>query len=362
MVNRSLDAPQAAPLLIIEWGWYAGTDAVSEGEAFCYNTDYGTATTYTGQRANYLERPLTTGTAATSNNLAFAGVALRNYTAQTTGQFIEIAVPGSRGANVALGVDTVLGTGLLTFIAGASGSHRGRFYTGKYKGRGSAIPRQTVTAILYSDMDATDAWLLSTDGLTITGITATTNVTAGDTVMIFGGEDDATGAVQAGKYTVASKTTTTVVLTSTAVDTTAAGTLAVTAAIYTGNPTCQADLLTGEESGGLEFISLPTVGAVGLPYMVGGVSYICGGVTVGTADHDVTFAQGTLPDEKKAFILLGALATNNACIDLATAGITVAGGALAEVNEIDAAGDAAYFQFQGARWFCQDTSGGATEA
>jgi hypothetical protein len=80
------------------------------------------------------------------------------------------------------------------------------------------------------------------------------------------------------------------------------------------------------------------------------------------ADADVTFAQGALPGEKKAFLCLGTVATSTYTVDLATNGITVAGGALAEVNAIDAAGDAAYLEFNGARWFCKDTAGGAAEA
>lgn len=355
-MDKSTNAPIAAANPIVEWVWYGGTDALKEGEAVCYNTDYGTATSRDGGRHNRVERPL-----INESNYAFAGVAARDYPARSTGQFIEIYVPGSKGVNIALAIDTVIDTGMLTFIAGASGSHRGRFYTGKYKGRGSAIPRQTVTAILYADMDATDAWLLSTDGLTISGITATTGVAAGDTVMIFGGEDDGTGAVVPGKYTVASTTATTVVLTSSAVDATAAGTLAVTAAIYTGNPKCQADLLTGDESNGIEFISLPAAGSGGLTYMVGGISYICGGVTL-AADADVDLAQGSLPGDKKGFILLGALTTNDFTIDLVTTGLQIDGStALTEVLTIDDAGDGWYGVFNGAKWHSEDLLGGATQ-
>jgi hypothetical protein len=36
--------------------------------------------------------------------------------------------------------------------------------------------------------------------------------------------------------------------------------------------------------------------------------------------------------------------------------------ALAEVNAIDAAADAVYLQFNGAKWHTQDVVGGATEA
>jgi hypothetical protein len=50
-------------------------------------------------------------------------------------------------------------------------------------------------------------------------------------------------------------------------------------------------------------------------------------------------------------------------VDLATNGIQIDGStALAEVNAIDAAADAAYFEFNGVRWFCKDLAGGATQA
>ena len=54
---------------IVGWLWYEGDDAVKEGEGFCYNTDYGTATAKDGRRNNRVERP------SLINSHAFAGVA-----------------------------------------------------------------------------------------------------------------------------------------------------------------------------------------------------------------------------------------------------------------------------------------------
>lgn len=340
---------------VVEWVWYGGSDAINEGEAVCYNTDYGTATAFDGRRCNHVERP------SLDNNMAFAGVAARNYSARTGGQFIEINCPGSRGVKIALGVDTVIGTGLLSFVAGASGSHRGRFYTGKYRGRGSAIPRQTVTAVLEASM--TGAWSLATDGVTLT-VSSTTGLAAGDTVVLVGGEnEDGVAYVVPGKYVISSVTDgTDLVLASSAVASTPAAAVTCTGYAYTGNPTCQADLLAGDESGGVEFISPPNAGVVGQAYMVGGVSYICGGVTL-AADVDVTFAQGTLPGDRKAFICLGTLSTSDFTVDLATTGRQLDGDAdLAEVNAIDAAADACYLVFNGATWALEDLVGGATAA
>jgi hypothetical protein len=202
----------------------------------------------------------------------------------------------------------------------------------------------------------------ATDGKTMT-VASSASMSVGDIVVIVGGEDDATGVLVEGKYTIASITdATTIVLSTTCLSTLSTGTLTLTAYVYSGNPKAQVDLLEGDESGGIEFLSPPNAGVVGITYMVGGVSYVCGGVTL-AADVDVTFAQGTLPGEKKAFLCLGALTTSDFTIDLATNGIQLDGStALAEINAIDAAADAAYLQFQGARWFTQDLAGGATQA
>jgi len=354
-MNGSLNAHEKLGNRIPAWVWYGGSDAIKKGEAFNYNTDYGTATAADARRGSKVERP------SLDNNGAFAGVAERDYRAVSGGQLIEINCPGSKGVEIALVVDTTINTGILTFIAGSTGSHRGRFYTGKYLGRGSAIPRQTKTAVLESSM--TGGWSLATDGVTLT-VSSTTGISAGDTVVLVGGEvEDGGGSIVAGKYTVSSVTdSTTLVLSSSAISGTAGAALTCTGACYTGNPRCLADLLDGSESMGVEFISPPNAGDGGQDYMVGGVSYVCGGVTL-AADVDVDLAQGTLPGETKAFICLGTLTTNDFTVDLVTNGIQMDGSsALAEINAIDAAADAAYLEFGGALWHTQDTVGGATEA
>jgi len=53
--------------------WYSGTDAILEGEAVCYDVANGTATAENGKRHNQVTRP------TTSNNMAFAGVAVNNH-------------------------------------------------------------------------------------------------------------------------------------------------------------------------------------------------------------------------------------------------------------------------------------------
>lgn len=363
MTSNAVNGHEALANPVILWLWFTGATALKQGEAVCYDSDFGTATDANARRTNKCELP------TVSNNRDFAGVAARNYSAQSGGQLIEVYAPGSKAVPVALGVDTVIGTGLLTFVCsgryniGVStglGTDAGRFYTGKYRGRGSAVPRQTVTAVLEASM--TGAWSLATDGVTLT-VVATAGLAAGDTVVLLGGEDDATGTVIPGKYVISSITSATVlVLAASAVDVTPGGALTCTGYAYTGNPTAICDLLDGEESGGVEFLNAPNAGSAAMPHMVGGLTYVCGGLTL-AADVDVALAQEVLPGAKKAFICLGALTTSDFTIVPATAGIQIDGStALAAVNGFDAAADAAYLEFQGARWFCKDLVGGAVQA
>ena len=349
---------------VVEWVWYSGTDALYQGEAVCYNTDYGTATAADASRCNRVERP------TTSNNTAFAGVAARTYSAKTTGQFIELNCPGSKSVPVALGVNTVINTSIITFavssfydigVEGGDGTDGGRFYSGLYVGRGSAVPRQTVTAVLESGM--TGAWSLDIAGTDLT-VTSTTGLAAGDTVVLLGGQDDGTDTVVPGKYTISAVPDETSITLSTSANTAAAASaLTCTGYAYTGNPTAICDLLDGEESGGIEFLNLPDGGTGAMPYMVKGKSYICGGITLGAADVDVDLAQGVDPGDKKAFILLGDLGTNDFTVDLVTNGIRLDGStALTDILTIDDATDGVLLEFHGSRWFTYDLRVGATEA
>lgn len=354
-MDKSNNGPMKSANVVLEVVWYEGTDALQEGEPVCYNTNYGTATDANGNRHNRVERP------SSSNNMAFAGVSARNYSAKSTGQMIEIYCPGSRGVKIAIGAATVIDTGFLTFSTGA-----GRFVKQGFMGRGSAFIRQTVAAPTI-EASMVGAWSLSAAGTTLT-MASTAGLSVGDTVVILGGANDGTGAVVPGKYKIltvpAGGTTVTI---ASAVTATAAGALAVTGYAYTGNPTCQADLMDGPESGGVEFISLPNAGGDSQPYMTNGVTFVCGGVTL-AADAECELAQGTYPGQRKAFICLGTLTTSDFVVDLATNGVALTRSgegaivALAEVNAIDAADDACYLQFNGALWHLMDLAGGATAA
>jgi len=301
--------------VITAWVWYSGIDGVRKGEAFCYDVSTGKSAEYDGKRHNYVTRPKAV------NAGAFAGVAARNYPPSGTGNLIEIYLPGSQGVEIALGADTVMNEGILTFQVGGGNGAAGRFVKAGFAGRGSAVPRQTVTAVLESSM--TGGWSLATDGKALT-VTSTAGISAGDTVILLGGEDEGSGkAIVPGRYTVASITSDTVlVLNASAVAETPAAALTCTGYAISGNPTCQADLLEGEESGGVEFVSPPNKGAAdAMTYMPSGVTYICGGVTIGSAAANGALANGAVFGQKKGFYCLGTLTTNDATVTLATAGL-----------------------------------------
>lgn len=328
-MDISNNAPMQSGNVKTLWVWYTGTDAIREGEAVCHDIGTGTATSFDGKRHNRVARP------STVNNRAFAGVSARDYPASSTGQFIEVYGPGSKGVNIALGADVTLNTGFLTFTVGG-GSAAGRFVKAGFPGRGSAAIRQTVTALLESDMAG--AWSLATDGKTLT-VTATDGISAGDTVVLLGGADAGSNKkIVPGKYTVASITSGTVlVLTASAVGATPSGALTCTGYAYTGNPRCQADLLDGEESGGVEFVSPPNTGAAdALTFMTGGVTFICGGVTIASADANGALASGTEYGMRKGFLCLGTLTTKDVTVTPAAAGKQ-----LTVTDAIDTAGNGA---------------------
>ncbi len=138
MGNESIDAHLDVGKTNIEVVWYSSNAALSEGEAVCYNFDYGTDTDSEPSRLNRVETP------TTANAQWFAGVSECAVAAVSTGQFIRIYKPGSV-CNILCGkdTDTVVGVGLLTFDVTAA--FKGEFrYTG-LPGAGSAQPLQTTT-------------------------------------------------------------------------------------------------------------------------------------------------------------------------------------------------------------------------
>jgi len=115
--------------------WFEGDTALTEGQGVCYNSDYGTATVADARRMSHVELP------ANGNKTFFAGVAVRNYSARSGGQMIEICEPGSVCTILlAIGVSSVVGVTALecTYVAGT-------FKAATNNGKGVATALQTVT-------------------------------------------------------------------------------------------------------------------------------------------------------------------------------------------------------------------------
>ncbi len=138
MSSAALNAHEKVHDTISKWVWFEGTTALLQGQAVCYNFDYGTATADDARRFSRVEVPSVT------NSLYFAGVCARNYAAVTPGpRMIEIFVPGSV-CNVLSRASTTLGAGRLTFEITASVSTNGTFKFEGMEGEGSCVPLQTV--------------------------------------------------------------------------------------------------------------------------------------------------------------------------------------------------------------------------
>lgn len=327
-----------------------------QGIGLCYNRDYGTATDNEGERDKRVEVP------STSNNRDFAGVLDRTVTLDSTGEgWVTINEPGSV-CNIALGEDSVVNTTILTCLAGG-GDNTSRFTDKGFMGRGTAKVLQTQTALLEDSRNsAYNSANLATDGVTLT-VSDSSDFTAGtDKVLILSGEDEGSSkSVNPGIYDISSITDgTTIVLDSSAVNATPGA--AVTCSyvvIDMSNATALAYLYDGPESGLVYYSSPPNAGGDSQTYMTAGVNFIQAAAL--SADAEYELADGTQYGERVGFVLKNAHNTSDSVVDLATAGLQLDGSALAEINAIDAASDAAFLEWVGI-WRTIGIVGGATEA
>jgi len=134
-MNFSIDGHLKQAPVRVAWVWFEGATALSEGQGVCYNYDYGTDSVADGRRGTRVELPSTT------NARYFAGVAARDYSAVSTGQMIEIYLPGSI-CNVLAKANCDFDAGLITCEAG--GTYAGYFRYAGFEGEGSAVPLQDV--------------------------------------------------------------------------------------------------------------------------------------------------------------------------------------------------------------------------
>jgi hypothetical protein len=313
--------------------FFTGEVALERGVGLCFDYDYGTATDAEGRRDKFVELPSAT------NNKHFAGVTAAAYPAKVGGRWIELYVPGSKCLVAAGQQDTVVGTTIMTCVAG--GADAGRFGLAGYLGRGTARALQTKTVC--AAVDLTGAASVSTKTVTSTGKLG--SVLAGDKMVILGGT---AGTPTPGVYTIASVTSADeLVLDETPGD----GNIAYY--IIRNNPLVLAELLDGEESGLQQAIAPVSGDAVAS--MVGGTTFILGGYTI-AADSTFTLADETQVGAKKAFKCLGALTTSDYIVTVN--GLQEDGATALVTASFDAADEVAYLTWYG-DWFLDAHVGAA---
>jgi len=299
--------------------FFTGSTAIKRGQGLCFDRDYGTAADHDENRDYKVEAP------SASNNLNFAGVAAKNYNARTGGQMVEIYEPGSV-CDVLVGVDTVVNTTIMTCSATATDA--GRFTLKGFLGRGSAIALQTETDGQVDDGFAGTAAVAVSAGVstvTLTGIGTASS--AGDRLVVVG------GTATAGVYTIASAPTAdTITITGDLGN----STVATCYVIPANEVTVLAYLFDGEESG-LQQIITPADDDASAA-MVGGTTFVAGGVTIGTGDSTDTLADGTREGLKKAFCGLGTVTTNDHLVTV-TSGLQSDGSTALASAAIDAANE-----------------------
>ena len=144
-MDHSINAYLKKGQQILARVWFGGSTALLEGQGLCYNFDHypsgGAVTNSNPDRYNRVELP------STANSLHFAGVSAHAYPASSTGQMVEICLPGSV-CNILCYADVTIGVGIITCEAGnALGTtYAGYFSRAGFEGEGSAVPLQTVSA------------------------------------------------------------------------------------------------------------------------------------------------------------------------------------------------------------------------
>jgi len=323
------------------WVYFLGSVALCKGQGLSYDRGYYTdnsdeaVTDPWGRRDKVVRLP------SGSYNEHFAGATVKAYRAKPGGQWVEIFEPGSV-CEIAASVNTTVNATLLTCSAGAGDP--GRFGLQGLPGRGTALALQTKSNVVLQS-DLTGASALDATGKILTDGAATfvTNgVAAGDKVMIVAGENDGSNETAPGQYTVSSvDSETQLTLTEAASD---GGTMQVSYYIISGNPLVLAYLYDGAESG-LQEIIMP-IDNTAVAAMVGGTTFVAGGVTLGAGASTHILADGVKEGLKKVFAGLGALTTNGYVVTV-TSGIQADGAtALASVT-LDAANEIIALQWNG---------------
>lgn len=190
MSDRSINAYAKKGNTLSAWVWYSETaTALQEGQGVCYEWDYNapatantaveTAATADGRRTNRVKLP------TILNAPYFAGVAARSYPICSTGQLIEIYLPGST-CMILCRASLTIGVGRVTCQVG--GTYKGYFTNEGFAGQGSARPLQTIDSSTNDNSTVFIKTLARLEEGAQSGLQETLTTTAGGaTVMMVGG-------------------------------------------------------------------------------------------------------------------------------------------------------------------------------
>lgn len=349
MVTRNLTKYMNQREEILNQFIYTGTAALKRGFGMCFDLDAANSSV-TGQKVTdpWGRRGLReVQIPSSSNNMAFAGVLTQNYPANPNGlvMTIQLATPGGC-ALIAQAATSVINTGLLTCAvgendAGATTLINGIFGYGGFRGRGSAIPLETLAVADEGDMPmqeitgvSTSVYSSSTGLTTITSTTGTPGTFMGyDTAavdasdwefVVWGGADAATSTAErcpSGVYPVVQATGAT---TFTVTGDTGDG--ALTGTLRRKNLLKMAYLLDGDESGLVDYY-VPETGAATEAILTEGMSIVLGGLAI-ASDCDAVVADSNIDGAKKGFSMLGTVTSSTLKLDI-TSGWTLSGTAIA---------------------------------
>ena len=317
---------------------YEGTTDLFKGQGLCYNFDKGTATDADGNRMNYVELPSTT------NNRWFAGVTVQSYKADPAGfRIITIAEPGSV-AEIAVDQATTLGTTVLT--CSTVTGHKGIFSYAGLMGRGTAIALQTKAAVTDApryrgqhgrfDGDGCGRHHHHQDGAVRQCVGGRLRLRAGRHKGLLGGPS------HAGRYTIVTRTSDDAVV----VDRSICVSATIAVVVVRKNPTVLAWLCDGEESGLTEWLNPKT--AVAVQHMVGGTTFLAGGMTM-AADSTSTLANGTRLGERKYIVGKGTMTTKSWVLTVTT-GVKNDGTTAITTITFNADAEQALFEWTGPQW------------
>jgi hypothetical protein len=171
--------------------FFIGDGALAQGVGLCYDRDYDDTTAAGDATVAWGKRDKVVNTPSYTNNNAFAGVTIQAYSAQTGGQWIDIAEPGSVIEVAVFDTTTTIGENNLVWCiaAGADAQDQddaGSFTNvggGGFPGRGAGRVMQTIAAAglcLVELMDGAESGLIEK-------ITALTLTDGGAQVFMVGG-------------------------------------------------------------------------------------------------------------------------------------------------------------------------------